>query len=69
MSEYLSSVIPIYCAVIFLFSLANFSMATFMDPGVFPRGKHAQAVMPETVNYHVIRMHYMFVALFRRDVV
>jgi hypothetical protein len=23
----------------FLFVLANFSMATFMDPGIFPRGK------------------------------
>lgn len=40
LSEYFSCVIPIYVAVIFLFTLANFSMATFMDPGVFPRGKH-----------------------------
>lgn len=39
MSDYFSSVIPIYIAVIFLFTLANFCMATFMDPGVFPRGK------------------------------
>ncbi|XP_029297530.1 palmitoyltransferase ZDHHC5-like [Cottoperca gobio] len=39
LSEYLSSVIPIYIAVIFLFTLANFCMATFMDPGVFPRAE------------------------------
>lgn len=39
LSEYFSSVIPIYNAVIFLFTLANFCMATFMDPGVFPRGE------------------------------
>ncbi|XP_034738651.1 palmitoyltransferase ZDHHC5 isoform X2 [Etheostoma cragini] len=39
LSEYFSSVIPIYTAVIFLFTLANFCMATFMDPGVFPRAE------------------------------
>lgn len=39
LSECFSSLIPIYIAVIFLFTLANFCMATFMDPGVFPRGK------------------------------
>ncbi|TKS72331.1 Palmitoyltransferase ZDHHC5 [Collichthys lucidus] len=39
LSEYFSSVIPIYIAVIFLFTLANFCMATFMDPGVFPRAE------------------------------
>lgn len=39
LSDYISTLIPIYIAVIFLFTLANFCMATFMDPGVFPRGK------------------------------
>uniref|UniRef100_A0A3Q1I8I1 Palmitoyltransferase n=1 Tax=Anabas testudineus TaxID=64144 RepID=A0A3Q1I8I1_ANATE len=39
LTEYFSSVIPIYNAVIFLFTLANFCMATFMDPGVFPRAE------------------------------
>ncbi|XP_045887398.1 palmitoyltransferase ZDHHC5-B [Micropterus dolomieu] len=39
LSEYFSFVIPIYVAVIFLFTLANFCMATFMDPGVFPRAE------------------------------
>ncbi|KAM3613394.1 uncharacterized protein V6R79_025339 [Siganus canaliculatus] len=39
LSEYISSIIPIYIAVIFLFTLANFCMATFMDPGVFPRAE------------------------------
>uniref|UniRef100_A0A8B9P7J2 Palmitoyltransferase n=1 Tax=Apteryx owenii TaxID=8824 RepID=A0A8B9P7J2_APTOW len=34
-----SPVIPIYNAVVFLFVLANFSMATFMDPGIFPRAE------------------------------
>ncbi|KAG7274811.1 hypothetical protein CRUP_010308, partial [Coryphaenoides rupestris] len=37
--DYLSSVIPLYVAVIFLFTLGNFCMATFMDPGVFPRAE------------------------------
>uniref|UniRef100_A0A3P8VG66 Palmitoyltransferase n=1 Tax=Cynoglossus semilaevis TaxID=244447 RepID=A0A3P8VG66_CYNSE len=39
LSEYFSSVIPIYNAVVFIFTLANFCMATFMDPGVFPRAE------------------------------
>ncbi|XP_006522287.1 palmitoyltransferase ZDHHC8 isoform X1 [Mus musculus] len=32
-----SPAIPVYNGILFLFVLANFSMATFMDPGVFPR--------------------------------
>ncbi|XP_048369806.1 palmitoyltransferase ZDHHC8 [Sphaerodactylus townsendi] len=32
-----SPAIPLYNGLVFLFVLANFSMATFMDPGVFPR--------------------------------
>ncbi|XP_060641683.2 palmitoyltransferase ZDHHC8 isoform X1 [Anolis sagrei] len=32
-----SPAIPLYNGIVFLFVLANFSMATFMDPGVFPR--------------------------------
>lgn len=39
LSLYVSPVIPVYNAVVFLFVLANFSMATFMDPGIFPRGE------------------------------
>ena len=42
LSDDLSSVIPFYIAVVFLFTLANFCMATFMDPGVFPRGMYAR---------------------------
>ncbi|XP_038620850.1 palmitoyltransferase ZDHHC5 [Tachyglossus aculeatus] len=34
-----SPAVPIYNAVVFLFVLANFSMATFMDPGIFPRAE------------------------------
>ncbi|XP_028680258.1 palmitoyltransferase ZDHHC8B [Erpetoichthys calabaricus] len=32
-----SPLIPFYNGIVFLFVLANFSMATFMDPGIFPR--------------------------------
>lgn len=39
LSIYVSPIIPAYNAVVFLFVLANFSMATFMDPGIFPRGE------------------------------
>ncbi|KAM3913028.1 palmitoyltransferase ZDHHC5 isoform 1-T2 [Leptodactylus fuscus] len=34
-----SPALPAYNAVMFLFVLANFSMATFMDPGIFPRAE------------------------------
>uniref|UniRef100_A0A674DZS8 Palmitoyltransferase n=1 Tax=Salmo trutta TaxID=8032 RepID=A0A674DZS8_SALTR len=37
LSEQFSVAVPIYNGVIFLFVLANFCMATFMDPGIFPR--------------------------------
>uniref|UniRef100_W5L4K6 Palmitoyltransferase n=1 Tax=Astyanax mexicanus TaxID=7994 RepID=W5L4K6_ASTMX len=37
LAERFSSSIPLYNGVVFLFTLANFCMATFMDPGVFPR--------------------------------
>jgi len=43
LSLYVSPVIPVYNAVVFLFVLANFSMATFMDPGIFPRGESVSA--------------------------
>uniref|UniRef100_A0A674F140 Palmitoyltransferase n=1 Tax=Salmo trutta TaxID=8032 RepID=A0A674F140_SALTR len=33
----ISPAVPFYNGVVFLFVLANFSMATFMDPGVFPK--------------------------------
>lgn len=38
LSERFSVAVPIYNGIIFLFVLANFCMATFMDPGIFPRG-------------------------------
>ncbi|XP_038663971.1 palmitoyltransferase ZDHHC8B isoform X2 [Scyliorhinus canicula] len=37
LTKEISSAIPVYNGLIFLFVLANFSMATFMDPGIFPR--------------------------------
>ncbi|KAM4612069.1 palmitoyltransferase ZDHHC5-A [Polymixia lowei] len=39
LSERFSVAVPIYNGVIFLFVLANFCMATFMDPGIFPRAE------------------------------
>ncbi|MFT7806511.1 palmitoyltransferase ZDHHC5 isoform X1 [Arapaima gigas] len=39
LSEQFSMAIPVYNGVVFLFVLANFCMATFMDPGVFPRAE------------------------------
>ncbi|XP_034155024.2 palmitoyltransferase ZDHHC8B isoform X1 [Pangasianodon hypophthalmus] len=37
LASVISPVVPLYNGAVFLFVLANFSMATFMDPGVFPR--------------------------------
>uniref|UniRef100_H3DH77 Palmitoyltransferase n=1 Tax=Tetraodon nigroviridis TaxID=99883 RepID=H3DH77_TETNG len=37
LSKAVSPAVPLYNGLVFLFVLANFSMATFMDPGVYPR--------------------------------
>ncbi|KAF5893689.1 putative palmitoyltransferase ZDHHC8, partial [Clarias magur] len=37
LANIVSPLVPVYNGMVFLFVLANFSMATFMDPGVFPR--------------------------------
>ncbi|XP_010874875.1 probable palmitoyltransferase ZDHHC8 [Esox lucius] len=37
LTKAISPAVPLYNGVVFLFVLANFSMATFMDPGIFPR--------------------------------
>ncbi|KAM6964785.1 palmitoyltransferase ZDHHC8B [Aplochiton taeniatus] len=37
LTKAISPAVPLYNGLVFLFVLANFSMATFMDPGVFPR--------------------------------
>ncbi|XP_035281600.1 palmitoyltransferase ZDHHC5-like isoform X1 [Anguilla anguilla] len=39
LSDRFSVAIPIYNGVVFLFVLANFCMATFMDSGIFPRAE------------------------------
>lgn len=57
LSESISSVIPIYIAVIFLFTLANFCMATFMDPGIFPRGKDMAASVSTRANDAMLSKH------------
>lgn len=31
--------VPVYQSVVTLFVVLNFSLATFMDPGVIPKGK------------------------------
>lgn len=38
LTKVISPAVPLYNGLVFLFVLANFSMATFMDPGVYPRG-------------------------------
>ncbi|XP_023668147.1 palmitoyltransferase ZDHHC8B isoform X2 [Paramormyrops kingsleyae] len=37
LTQAISLTVPLYNGVVFLFVLANFSMATFMDPGMYPR--------------------------------
>ncbi|KAJ8379421.1 hypothetical protein SKAU_G00001990 [Synaphobranchus kaupii] len=39
LSDQFSVAVPVYNGVVFLFVLANFCMATFMDPGIFPRAE------------------------------
>jgi hypothetical protein len=38
LTEY-SYAVPIYEGLLSLFVIANFAMATFMDPGTYPRGE------------------------------
>ncbi|XP_069768900.1 palmitoyltransferase ZDHHC5-like isoform X2 [Narcine bancroftii] len=37
LSQTFTPVVPVYNVIIFLFVLANFCKATFMDPGIYPR--------------------------------
>ncbi|XP_043924647.1 palmitoyltransferase ZDHHC8 [Protopterus annectens] len=37
LTKAVSAAVPVYNGLMFVFVLANFSMATFMDPGIFPR--------------------------------
>uniref|UniRef100_A0A8C6L236 Palmitoyltransferase n=1 Tax=Nothobranchius furzeri TaxID=105023 RepID=A0A8C6L236_NOTFU len=37
LTKVISPAVPLYNGLVFLFVLANFSMATFMDPGIYPR--------------------------------
>jgi len=41
--------VPLYQGIITLFVIMNFSLATFMDPGVIPRGKCDPKVICKTV--------------------
>lgn len=45
LTKVISPAVPLYNGLVFLFVLANFSMATFMDPGVYPRGLYACLAM------------------------
>lgn len=44
LTKVISPAVPLYNGLVFLFVLANFSLATFMDPGVYPRGRSAVPV-------------------------
>ncbi|KAM4577322.1 palmitoyltransferase ZDHHC8B isoform 2-T2 [Odontesthes bonariensis] len=37
LTKVISPAVPLYNGLVFLFVLANFCMATFMDPGIYPR--------------------------------
>ena len=36
--------IPIYTGLLAIFVIANFGLATFMDPGTYPKGKYENQV-------------------------
>ena len=50
MTRAVSPAVPVYNGILFLFVLANFSMATFMDPGVFPRGRALCGAAPHSLS-------------------
>lgn len=50
MANVVSPLVPVYNGMVFLFVLANFSMATFMDPGVFPRGTDTVFTISQRLN-------------------
>lgn len=46
LTKVISPAVPLYNGLVFLFVLANFSLATFMDPGVYPRGWSTVSTFP-----------------------
>ena len=46
----------IYQGIVTMFVLMNFSLATFMDPGVIPRGNKIDFVMLKALCFETYRM-------------
>jgi len=37
--------IPVYQSIVAIFVITNFGLATFMDPGLYPRGQYKSACL------------------------
>ena len=53
--------IPIVEGVIAIFTIVNFGLATFMDPGVYPRGTYFTSADDRFFKFPTIFSHLMVV--------
>ena len=53
--------LPIYAGVLSLFVIANFGLATFMDPGIYPRGKSSACIALDITHFrwNKLSLHYI----------
>jgi len=60
--------IPIYVGLLTLFVIANFGLATFMDPGIYPKGNHRSMLLLLFIWYQSLQLNVMHRGFITSDI-
>jgi len=60
--------IPIYVGLLTLFVIANFGLATFMDPGIYPKGNHSSMLQLLFIWYQSLQLNVMHRGFITSDI-